>query len=66
MKFPQILQGLRLQKGLSKKQLADAINATDSAISNWESAKTKPSLYMVARLVKFFDTTFTEILGVEE
>lgn len=46
---------LRLQKGLTQKQLADQMNTTQSVVSRLESGSAKPSLATLERVARALD-----------
>ncbi|MBR0159768.1 MAG: response regulator [Oscillospiraceae bacterium] len=48
--FGETLRKLRLEKGLSQKQLGDLLFIDNSAIARWESGKRLPDAMMVTRL----------------
>lgn len=63
--FATRLRELRIEKGLSMKQLAREINATDGAVSNWENSINEPKLSYIIRLAKFFNVSADYLLGLE-
>ncbi len=64
--FSQRLRELRLEKGLSMKQLAKSINATDAAISNWENGINEPKISYIIAIAKFFNVSADYLLGLED
>ena len=64
--FSQRLRELRLEKGLSMKQLANKINTTDAAISNWENGINEPKISYVISIAKFFNVSTDYLLGLED
>lgn len=57
---------LRMEKGISQIQLADALGVTKQSISNWENDNIQPSIEMLVKLSKFFDVSTDYLLGLEE
>ncbi len=57
------LKELRSAKGVSQKQVADALGVTDVAYYYWESEKREPSFSDVKRLAEYFGVTAGEVLG---
>lgn len=64
--FSQRLRELRLDKGLSMKQLAKELNTTDAAISNWENGINEPKISYLISMSKFFNVSTDYILGLED
>ena len=56
-RFGSRLKELRMEKGLSQRQLAERMTVSNATIANWEVGKRLPDLTMLARLA--------ECLGVE-
>lgn len=48
----------RIEKGLSQKNLAEALHTKQSVISRVENAKTTPSLAFIKRVAKTLNTSF--------
>ena len=65
MEFGKRLKQLRIEKGLTQKQLAEKLNVLNTAISNWETSISEPSLDMVKEIVAFFETTSDYLLGID-
>lgn len=65
-KFGERLKELRLEKGLSLKQLADAVGLTSAGINLWELNKRVPNLDAVIALADFFDVSLDYIAGRED
>lgn len=57
---------LRMEKGISQIQLADALGVTKQSISNWENDNIQPSIEMLVKLSKFFDVSTDYLLGLDE
>lgn len=64
--FAKRLRELRIEHKLSMKQLAQQINTTDGAISNWENEVNEPKLSYIIKLCKFFGVTADYLLGLED
>jgi len=65
-KFSERLKELRTEKGLTMKQLADAVKVSEMAISRWESRSRLPNINAVIALAAFFNVTAGQLLGTEE
>ena len=61
----QLITELRKEKGLTHKQLADALNVTDKAVSKWERGLSFPDISMLEPLSELLDVSIMEILAGE-
>ena len=66
MKFRERLKELRVAKGLSQMQLAQAVGVSQSAIAKWELGKTEPTASAIIFLAAFFKETTDYLLGVTD
>lgn len=67
MDFNEQLKILRKERGLTQEQLAQELNVSRQAISNWENNKNLPDLEMVVMISQFFNLSLDElILGGNE
>ncbi len=64
-KTGQLIAELRKEKGLTQKQLADALNVTDKAVSKWERGLSFPDISMLEPLSDLLGVTIMEILAGE-
>lgn len=64
--FAERLKELRLERGLSLKQLAKEIKVTDIAISRWERQLRLPNIENLTNLAKFFGVTTDYLVGLED
>ena len=62
----QNIKQLRKAKALTQPQLAEELGLTQKQVSDYELAKSTPSLDMLPKIAKYFDTTVDEILGAKE
>ncbi len=60
------LKELRIEKGLSQRELAKVINISTSAIQQWESKSREPSARYVVLLSRFFGVTTDYLLGEKD
>lgn len=63
--FAERLRELRIEKGLSMKQLAKMIDTTDAAISNWENEINEPKISYLKNIALFFGVSTDYLLGLE-
>ena len=60
------LKELRIQKGFTQKELANAINVDPSVISRFERGETTPSLDKVRKLAEMLDASVSDLIGSGE
>lgn len=63
--FATRLRELRIEHGLSMKQLAKALNTTDAAISNWENCINEPKISYLKSIALYFGVSSDYLLGLE-
>lgn len=63
--FATRLRELRIEKGLSMKQLAKALDTTDAAISNWENNINEPKISYLKLIALYFGVSTDYLLGLE-
>lgn len=54
---------LRKQKGLKQKEVAEALQVSDKAISRWETGRGIPDVDSLQRLSDFYEVSINEILA---
>ena len=64
MEFKNIIKKLRQEKGLTQKELADAVHFSLSIVNKWENGKKLPGYEALKILAKFFQVSGDEILGL--
>ena len=64
-KTGQLITELRKEKGLTQKQLADALNITDKAVSKWERGLSFPDISMLEPISELLGVSIMEILAGE-
>lgn len=60
------LKDLRMQRGLTLKEVSKALNLTLSAYSNYEQGIREPSIEIIKRICKFYDVTSDYLLGISD
>ena len=60
------IKELRDEKGLSQKQLADAIGLNYRTIGHYENGRLEPNLETIEKLCKYFDISAGYLLGLED
>lgn len=64
--FGERIKELRIEKGLTQKQLAQIIENAQSAIVYWESDKQEPTISVLKKLCMYFDVSADYLLGLED
>lgn len=63
MDIGNIIKKYRREKDLTQEQLAEYLNVSVSAVSQWESGKTTPDIAMLVSIANLFNITTDELLG---
>ncbi|MBO4928442.1 MAG: helix-turn-helix transcriptional regulator [Clostridiales bacterium] len=61
----QLITELRKEKGLTQKQLADALHVTDKAVSKWERGLSFPDISLLEPISEILGVSIMEILAGE-
>lgn len=64
--FAERLKDLRLEKGLSQRQLGKLVNISHVAIARWENESRIPNAETVVMFAKFFSVTTDYLLGLTD
>lgn len=57
------LRKLRLAKGVSQQQLAQAIGTTQQSINKYENHATEPDIQTLIQIADYFGATVDELIG---
>ena len=57
-----VIMAARLKKGLTQKQLAEAILVTDKAVCKWETGRGCPDISLLSQLSKVLEIDIQSIL----
>lgn len=60
------LKQLRHEKGLTQKQVANAIGVVPTAITNYESGIREPSIAVLKKLCLFYDVSADYLIGLSD
>ena len=60
------LEQLRKQRGISQKELADALQVSRQTVGSLENGRYNPSILLAFKLARFFGMTIEEIFIYEE
>ena len=66
IKFPERLRELRIEKNMSRKDLADLLYVNLRTISYWELGQRECNLEQLASLSKIFGVSTDYLLGLED
>lgn len=61
-KLGKVISNLRKEKGITQKDLADALNISDKAISRWERGTSRPTLEMMFQISKYFNISYNDLI----
>jgi transcriptional regulator with XRE-family HTH domain len=53
---------LRKEKNITQEQLAEKLNVTRQAVSNWENGKTQPDIDTIVKIAGIFEVEVEEII----
>ena len=56
------IKKLRTERELTQDQLAEKLNVTRQAVSNWETGKTQPDLETLTALADIFEVSVEELI----
>lgn len=65
MNIGTTIKKVRRQKDMTQEQLAEHLNVSVSAISQWESGKTMPDLSLIPAICNLFGISADELLGID-
>lgn len=66
MELFEKLQALRKQKGITQRELADAIFVSRTAVSKWEAGRGYPSIDSLKAIAAFYGVTVDALLSASE
>lgn len=64
--FGKRLKELREERGLTQKEVADALNIHSVTYLHYEKEQREPPLSLLADMAKFFGETVDSLLGIED
>lgn len=62
MSYGNNIRRIRIERGLSQEELAQAVGVTGSAISRWESGQRQPNIEKLKKLSAALGVTVDELL----
>lgn len=66
MELGKKIKSLRLQKGVTQEELAEALYVSRTAVSKWESGRGYPSIDSLKELSAYFSVTIDDLLSGEK
>ena len=60
------LKELRLEKGVTQKEVAKALKISKSAYANYEQGVREPSYQVLINICKYFNVSADYLLGLED
>lgn len=60
------LKELRIEKGLTQKELAKKINTTQSTIGKYEREELQPNVEIIIQICKLFNISSDYLIGLED
>lgn len=60
------IKELRIDKGINRETLADAVGVDKRTISFWENAVNEPKASYIIKLAKYFNVSADYLLGLED
>ncbi|MDE6356150.1 MAG: helix-turn-helix domain-containing protein [Clostridia bacterium] len=60
------LKTLRIEKGLTQKELAKLMNKSTTGLASWEQGLSEPSVNDLIQLCKIFEVSADYLLGLED
>ena len=64
-KFGSFIKQLRQEKGVTQKQLSEALGITGGAVSKWERGLSFPDITLLSTLADYFGVSVTELMNGE-
>lgn len=64
--FQERLKELRMEYGLTQKDLGKIVNTSNMEISHWENGHSEPSITQLILLSEYFEVSIDYLVGKEE
>ena len=65
-KVTNILVECRKEKGVTQRELAEAIGSKETTVASWEQGKSLPNIQTLYRLSKYYNKTIGYMFGEKE
>ncbi len=66
MNFAEMIQSIRTRAGLSRKEFANKIGASQAAVTYWESGQRQPRLDQLEKIAEAFDINMWDMCAFYE
>ena len=66
MNIAEKIKSVRMEKNLTQKDLGEALNISDKAVSKWERGVAMPDIALIPKLCKVLEIGMEELLGGEQ
>ena len=66
MKFNERLKMIRLENGMTQKDVYEKLNVSANGYASYEQGRTEPSVQTLIKLCKIFDVSADYLLGLED
>ncbi len=63
MKIGFKIRELRKERGITREQVAQYLNVSPRAVSNWEKGKSQPDMSLVPKLLSLFEVSEHELFS---
>lgn len=64
--FAEKIKQLRVEKGVTQKQVGDAVGVSANAIANYELGTREPDFQILAKLCQFYDVSSDFLIGLSD
>lgn len=64
MNIEAYIKKARIEKGMTRKDLADTVGVTVNAVSNYENGVSMPRIQLLTKILSVLDLDANEVLGV--
>ena len=65
IKLAENITRIRVNRGFTQRQIADALLVTPQSVSRWENGQAYPDMEMLPRIAEFFGVSTDDLLGTE-
>lgn len=66
LNFAEMIQAIRIHAGLSRKEFANKIGASQAAVTYWESGQRQPRLDQLEKIAEAFDINMWDMCAFYE